>query len=144
MFFIFFSTMATVLTAKQASALALIERQENNLGRIELGNAQRYQEQAADIDLTPTLPERKPAFVPTEDLTLFLNVGDFIKADAKTDAGFNCPEGYGYIVQIFWAGAAAYYSVKYTPAFDGGRTHRHLHLVDLTPCSPFDECIPPE
>ena len=47
-------------------------------------------------------------------------------------------------MQTFGVGTAAYYIIKYTPAFDGGRTHKHLHLVDLTLCSLFDECILPE
>ena len=142
-----FFTMAeapVVLTAKQAAALARIERQELNLERIKLANSQFYREQAADIDLTPVPPERKQAFILAEDNRPYLGIGEYVKVESKTDAGYNRPEGYGYIHQTFGVGLAALYSVKYTPAFDGGRVHKQVRLGDLTPCSPFDECLAEE
>ena len=51
-----------ILTAKQKTALARIERQDINIARIETANNEFYEEVAAEIDLTPTLPERKPAY----------------------------------------------------------------------------------
>ena len=36
---------------------------------------------------------------------------------------------------------AAFYSVKYTPAHDGGRTHKDIQLSVLTPYSPFDDVL---
>ena len=65
-----------VLTDKQKKSLAKIERKEQNLERIKLANAQLYQEQAADINLTPTPPERKPACAPTDNNRPYLPVGD--------------------------------------------------------------------
>ena len=55
-----------VLTVKHRSFLARIERQETILKRIKPANSQFYRKQAADINLTSTLPERKPAFAPTK------------------------------------------------------------------------------
>ena len=40
-----------VLTAKQASALARIERQENNLALIKEANTQQCHNQVVDLDL---------------------------------------------------------------------------------------------
>ena len=40
-----------VLTTKQASALARIERQENNLALIKEANTQRCHDQVVDLDL---------------------------------------------------------------------------------------------
>ena len=65
-----------------------------------------------------------------------------MKVIANTDSGFNRIEGYGYIDETFGVGIAALYNVKYTPAYDGGRTHKRIKLGDLTPCSPFDNCVP--
>ena len=131
-----------ILTTKQAAALAKIQQQEQNLERIKLANAQLYSEQAAELDLTPTPPERKPTYQPVDDLKPYLKIGEFVKVDEKTEAGYNRIEGYGYITEAFGAGAAAFYSVKFTPAYDGGRTHKQVRLGDLTCCSPFDECLP--
>ena len=78
-----------VLTAKQAAALARIERQEQNLVCIKLANFQFYREQAADIDLTPVPPKRKPAYNQADDNRPYLKVGEFVKVEAKTDAGYN-------------------------------------------------------
>ena len=98
-----------------------------------------------DTGITPTPPpERKPAFTLTDDNRPFLPVGDFVKVEAKTESGHNRPEGYGYISETFGVGAAAFYTVKYTPAYDGGRTHKKVHLIDLTSSSPFNDCLPPE
>ena len=132
-----------VLTANQASALARIERQENNLARIKEANTQRYRDQVVDLDLTPTPPERKPAFTLEDDQRPYLKVGEFTKVKRDMSAGNNQPEGYGYIVATFGMGLAAYYTVKYTPGYDGGRVHKCVRLGDLTPCSPFEECLAP-
>lgn len=68
-----------VLTAKQASTLARIERQETNLARIKEANTQRYCDQVVDLDLTPAPPERKPAFALEDDQRPYLKVGEEIK-----------------------------------------------------------------
>ena len=133
-----------VLTAKQKTALARIERQDVCIARIETANNRFYEEQAAEIDLTPTLPERKPAFTLDEDQTPYLKIGEFVKVENSSSPRCYRPEGYGYVTATFGVGIAAYYSIKYTPAFDGGSTHKQVQLGDLTPCSPFDEFLPPE
>ena len=86
-----------VLTTKQITALAQIKRQEENLERIKLTNTQLYQEKAADIDLTPVPPERRTAFVLTENFRPYLKIGEYVKVERKTGAGYNRIEGYGYI-----------------------------------------------
>ena len=58
---------SVVITAKQKKALERIKRQEINLARIKTANNEFYRSQAADINLTPVPPERKPAFMPAED-----------------------------------------------------------------------------
>ena len=73
------ANVPVVLTARQATALAKIKRQKDNLERIKLANSQFYREQAADINLTPVSPERKPTFHPSKDLRLYLKVGEFVK-----------------------------------------------------------------
>ena len=57
--------------------------------------------------MTPVPPERNPVFVLTEDYQPYLKVGEFMKVEAKTDAGYNRIEGYGYIVELFGVGIAA-------------------------------------
>ena len=90
-----------VLTGNQASALARIERQENNLARIKEANTQRYRDQVVDLDLTPTTPKRKPAFTLEDDQRPYLKVGEFTKVERDMSAGNNRPEGYGYVVETF-------------------------------------------
>ena len=96
-----------VITAKKVTALARIERQENNLARIKEAKTQFYRDQVVEIDLTPTPPKRKPAFNFTEDHKPYLKVGEFVKVEAKTDTGFNRIEGYGYIEETFGVEIAA-------------------------------------
>ena len=136
------SDAPVVFIAKQRTALARIKRHEDNLDRIKLANNQLYQEQAADINITSVPPERKSDFVLTEDYWPYLKVGEFVKVKAKTDTGYNRIEGYAYIAETFGAGIAAYYTVKYTPVYDGGPAHKMVKLGDLTPCSPYDDCLP--
>ena len=131
-----------ILTAKQKKALERLERQETNLARIRTANNEFYRSQAADIDLTPVPPERKQAFAPTDDLKPYLKVGEFVKVENNTTAGKYRPEGYGYVQETFGVGLAAFYTIKYTPAHDGGRIHKRVHLAELTPCSPFDNTLP--
>ena len=98
---------SVVLTAKQKTALARIEREETNLARIKTANTEFYRNQAAEIDLTPTLPERKPAFTPTDDLRPFLSIGEFVKVEASPSGKYR-PEGYGYITETSGVGLAAF------------------------------------
>ena len=132
---------SVVITAKEKKAIERINRKEINLARIKTANNEFYRSQAADINLTPVPPERKPAFTPAEDNRPYLKVGEFVKVERNTTTRKNRPEGYGYINETFGAGLAAFYSVKYTPAHDGGRTHKDIQLGDLTPCSPFDDVL---
>ena len=119
-------------TAKQRSTLARIERQENNLERIKLANSQFYQEKAVDIDLAPVPPERKPAFVPTEDNRPYLKIGEFCRVETNISSKYNRPKGYGYITETLGVGLAAYYTVKLTPAhIVGGRTNRSIWTISL-------------
>ena len=45
------------------------------------------------------------------------------------------------MIETFGVGGAALYSIKYTPAHDGGRTHKKIALCNLTPCTPFNDCL---
>ena len=130
-----------VLTNKQASTLKKIERQESNLIRIKDANTLMYEEMCTDVDLTPTPPERKMAIHFGDSLRPFLTIGEFVKVEEKTSSGHNRPTGYGYITETFGVGAAAFYSVKFTPAYDSARTYKNIRLCDLTPCKPFGDCI---
>ena len=64
-----------------------------------------------------------------------------MKVDGKTDAGYNQIEGYGYISESFGYDTAAFYTVKYMPVYDGGRSHKLVRLCNLTPFSPFNDCF---
>ena len=75
------------LTRKQISALAKMERQDSNLVRIKDANTRFYQEECADIDLTPTPPERKAAIIMEDNLRPFLTVGSFVKVISNTKSG---------------------------------------------------------
>ena len=65
----------------------------------------------------------------------------FVKVGTDSSHGKNRPDGYGYITACHGVGGAAIYDVKYTPVYDGGRTHRKISLDFLTPCTPFNDII---
>ena len=44
--------------------------------------------------------------------------------------------------KTFGVGVAAYYTVKFTPAYDGSRVHKQVRLGHLTPCSPLSDWFP--
>ena len=44
--------------------------------------------------------------------------------------------------KTFGVGVAAYYTVKFTPAYNGSRVHKQVRLGDLNPCSPFSDGLP--
>ena len=75
-----------------------MERQDSNLVRIKDVNTRFYQEQCADIDLTPKPPERKSAIIMEDNLRPFLTVGSFVKVISNTKSGHNRPSGYGYVI----------------------------------------------
>ena len=60
---------------------------------------------------------------------------------ARTNTRYNRSEGYSYISETFGYDIAAFHTIKYIPAYDGGRFHKNVQLGDLTPCSPFDNCL---
>ena len=133
-----------VLTTKQATALSRIKQQESNLVPTKATRIQLYSDQAADLDLTPVQPERKPVFVPTEDhrpylkagkFVPYLKIGKFVKIKAKTDTGFSSPRRYSYVSESFGVNTAVFYEIKYTPAYD--RVYKQVN----SPCSPVNECL---
>ena len=132
-------TVPPVITPQQLRALQKIQRAENDLTRIKEANNTRYENESANISiLDPTPPERKRAFILSDDNRPFLSIGSFVKVDADTSAGHNRPAGFGYVTECCGVGGAALYSVKYNHAYDGGRTHKKIHLSALTPGMPFN------
>ena len=47
-------------------------------------HTQLYQEQVEKLGSRPILPKRKSVFKPNEDLTPYLNDGEFVKVKART------------------------------------------------------------
>ena len=126
-------------TPKQLKELQKSQKRENYLARIKEANNIRYQNECANLDiLVPTPPERKNAVILHENNRPYLTRDSFVKVIQNTTAGNNRPAGFGYISECNGVGGAAFYSVKYTPAHDGGRIHKKIPLSDLTPCTPFD------
>ena len=113
-----------------------------NQQRIKDANQKRYEEGCTELQLAdPIPPERKPAIRLSDNGRPFLTRDSFVKVGTDSSHGKNRPEGYGYITACHGVGGAAIYDVKYTPVYDGGRTHRKISLDFLTPCTPFDDII---
>ena len=120
------------LTAKQIRALQKLQREEEDLARIKQANEERYENECANLDiLLPTPPERKRAVVIMDDNRPYLSRDSFVQVSADTSAGHNRPGGFGYITECNGVGGAAMYSVKYTPAYDGGGLIRNSLCQNL-------------
>ena len=121
--------MAVNLTASQITALKNHDRQVKNLERIKDANRTHYEENCANLELAPSVPpERKMVVNFSEDFQPYLTRDSFVKVEEDFSAGKNRPEGYGYICNVRGVGAAVIYDVKFTPAYDGGRVHKNIHL----------------
>ena len=82
-------------------------------------------------------PERKTVIRITDDGLPFLTQDAFVKVEADMSPGQNRPHDYGYITMCYGIGGTAIYDVRYTPAYDGGCTHRRISLTCSLPVPPF-------
>ena len=105
----------------EISALQWHKRQVTNLRRIKVEKRTRYEEGCADLNLAePTSLKRK--------MVVRLDIEDF--------------RPHSYMTTTYVTVAAAIYDVKYTPAYNGDRTHRDISLDHLTQYYPFDDIFP--
>ena len=127
------------LNKKEVKLLTEIKRKEVNLGRIvEANNKKMKADSESELPsafFSP--PDRKPFLKFQFDIntavepTTILFEGMYVEVSGDSSPNMNRPWGCGFITgPVRHIGADSFVDVKYTVAYDGGRLHKNIHVMD--------------